>query len=80
MESYAEVAAALLSVGVIKIDNTTAGFSNLNEGHQLALGLATDNPAANAGVLAARLGRELVAVKRIVDRSVAKQPPVYAGA
>lgn len=57
LESYAEVAAALLSVGV-----------------------AADNPAANAGFLAARLGRELVTVKRIVDRSVANQLPVCARA
>jgi uncharacterized protein YggE len=80
LESYAEVAAALLSVGVSNIDNTTAGFSNPNEGRQLALGLAADNPAANAGFLAARLGRELFTVKRIVDRSVANQLPVYGRA
>jgi uncharacterized protein YggE len=80
LESYAEVVAALLSAGVSNIDNTTAGFSNPNEGRQLALGLAADNAVANAGFLAARLGRELVTVKRIVDRSVANQLPVCARA
>ena len=79
LESYAEVVAALLFVGVSNIDNTTAGFSNPNEGRQLALGLAADNAVANAGFLAARLGRKLGTVRRIVDRSVVNQAPVYTG-
>ena len=79
LDSYAEIVAALLSAGVGSIDNTTAGFSNPNEGRQLALGLAADNAVANASFLAARLGRKLGSVRRIVDRSVVSQAPVFTG-